>query len=252
MLTLVGTAASAALSAPGPEPTLASTRVLVLRPTSTTVEPATLDVIASLLSVALADERGAPGGRLDVVTAGDVEKMANLAAERSTVGCDSSSCLGEIAAAMGTRYVIFGDANKLGSLTIITLNVFDADESRSIIRKSVELDDVAQLPSRLRAIVPALAAPLLAPPNSSRALTTPEPSKSPLRLVWTIVGVTAGLAIAGVSVGYDVTADSSKNFTLDLVDFVGPGGVVVGLGVAVVGVFFSPFSDPTPIGSVIE
>lgn len=230
-----------ALSAQAAEPT----RVLVLRPTSTTVEASTLDIMTSLLSVELAQQRGQSGNRLDVVTASDVEKMATLAAEKSTVGCDTSSCLGEIAAAMGTRYVIFGDANKLGTLTIVTLNVFDADEARSITRKSLELDDVAQLPTRLRAIVPELAAPLLTSPHDDKKPTTT--TAAPVNWAsgaWSVGGVALGVVAVVGGVAFDVASDTSKNFALDGGDFIGPGLVVGGLVVGAVALFANPFDAP--------
>lgn len=223
-------------------------RILVLKPTSTTVEPATLEVVASLLSVELAGQRGVGGERFDVLTAADVEKLASLTAEKANLGCDTSGCLAEIAAAMGTRYVLFGDANKLGSLTVITLSVFDAEDTRSLIRKSIEVDDVGLLPAKLRALVPELAGAVLPMTSTSTPSTPPTASTSaPLSpLVWTIGGAALGVAIAAGGLAWDTQAPSSKNGKLDLVlDSIGPAAYVVGAGVVAVAFLVNPL-EPAP------
>src|SRR5688572_14276841 len=97
-------------------------RVLVLEPTGDEVEASVRAAVASLVSIELAKNQG-----LEVVASTDVKKMAALEAEKQTLGCDDAgSCLAELAGAMGARYVVFGDAAKLGSLTVINLSLFDS------------------------------------------------------------------------------------------------------------------------------
>jgi hypothetical protein len=151
---------------------------------------------------------------------------------------------------MGTRYVLFGDANKLGSLTVVTLSVFDAEDTRSLIRKSIEVDDVGLLPGKLRALVPELAGavlPMRASTSTAPPSTAPPTASTPLPpLVWTVGGVALGAAIAGAGFAWDTLAPSSRNGKLDIVlDSIGPAAYVEGAGVVVVALVVNPL-EPAP------
>lgn len=79
--------------------------------------------------------------RFDVVTSEDMRRALSLEADRQEAGCDTSSCLEEIAGAMGAQLVVFGDITVLGDATLLTLNLFDTAAVRSIARTSAEIDD---------------------------------------------------------------------------------------------------------------
>ena len=56
-------------------------------------------------------------------------------------GCDegSTSCLAELAGAMGARLVLFGDLGKLGDTTVVSLNLFLSDQAQSAGRETVRV-----------------------------------------------------------------------------------------------------------------
>lgn len=84
-----------------------------------------------------------------VVSGEDVRRMMELEANKQLVGCEAESCLAEIAGAMGARYVIFGDVSPLGSQTLISMTLFDAQDVKALKRVSVTLVEVEQLPKEL-------------------------------------------------------------------------------------------------------
>ena len=72
----------------------------------------------------------------------DLRRMMDLEAEKQSLGCDESSCLLEIAAALGTRYVVWGSVGELGKLVVVTVNLFDSDVQRSVNRDSGQAQGV--------------------------------------------------------------------------------------------------------------
>lgn len=52
------------------------------------------------------------------------------------MGCGDSSCLAEIAGAMGAEFVVFGDVGKLGETFVINLNLFDNNAVRPSVGRS--------------------------------------------------------------------------------------------------------------------
>ncbi len=57
---------------------------------------------------------------------------AQLGAEQQAVGCDTSTCLAEIANAMGARYVAYTRVVRLGDIHLMRVDVFDNTTSQSI------------------------------------------------------------------------------------------------------------------------
>jgi hypothetical protein len=233
--------------AAGPPSAPARTRVLVLEPTSTNVDKATLETATSLMSVALAKL-----DRLDVISSAEVKKMAELEAGKQQVGCDSTGCLAELAGAMGARLVVFGDAGRLGSLTILNLSLFDAEKATSVNRVSIKAAALEELPEKIEVAARELVSPVLAEPSAQvtaaavRDATPPQTSAGGGgSALWT-VGVAGGVVlVAGVL--FDVFSPTSTDDELSGFDFVGPGLVAVGLGVGAAALLFDPFaSEPAP------
>ena len=221
-----------------PTPTATSTtaarpRVLVLEPTSTVIDPATRGTIANLIIVEVAREK-----RLDVISAADVKRLAELEGEKQASGCSSSDCLAELAGALGARYVVFGDVGPLGKQYLLNLNLFDSQTASAVNRATVRFAGVEELPDLMPKAVATLIAPLA---NSSTTTTTPttttaanptppNPPKPPGEapspvLSWGLVG--AGGALFAVGVAVDALSPTSSNHRPDGVDF----GTVIAMGV---------------------
>lgn len=128
-------------SAPGPVPPANPpvTSVLVLDLTPGDVPANTAKLLTELVS-----DRVSHSG-VKTVSASDLRRVAELAADRSAAGCDTSSCLAEIANAMGVDLVVFGDVGKLGDAYIVSLRLFDSRAAESVARENIQATTFEQL-----------------------------------------------------------------------------------------------------------
>jgi hypothetical protein len=85
---------------------------------------------------------------IEVVSQAEIKKMVALEAARSDVGCDTSSCLAELAGALGAQLVLFGSVSQLGKTTTVALSLFDSRSSQ-IVRDTLTVNDVGRLPDEL-------------------------------------------------------------------------------------------------------
>lgn len=252
-----------------------NTRVLVLEPTGDQVEPQTRKTIAQLLSVELQSISG-----FDVITRDDVQKMMELEAEKQAAGCDDSSCLAELAGAMGAELVIFGDVGKLGSVMILTFNLFDSAAAKSTNRVNMKVKGLEEIPDKIPGVVKQLlqgvqhggdgsaAAPAPAPPKTEKPAASPaaksdaEPADSAPQAQqasaapasggsamasvwrWGLVGVGGSLITAGFL--FDAASPTSADQQLDAFDFMWVYTGVVGGGMAALGLLFNPFASDAP------
>lgn len=132
------TASSAGVAAPAPAPAPTSSPP----PAATTAERAlllVLDVDAAHLATVDRDGLGEAltlglTQRLDL----EVQSMralaarAQLGAEQQAAGCDTSSCLAEIANAMGARYVAYSRVVRLGDNQLMRIDIFDSNTGRTV------------------------------------------------------------------------------------------------------------------------
>ncbi|MDP2342256.1 MAG: hypothetical protein Q8O67_14965 [Deltaproteobacteria bacterium] len=212
-------------------------RLLVLEPSSEVVNKPTLNTIASLMLVELSKQHG-----LDVISASDVKRLAELEGEKQSMGCADTSCLAELAGAMGARYVVFGDVGQLGSLIILNLNLFDSSKATAVNRTTVQANGVEDLPSKLAAGLRELTAPLNAGGGAAAATTTttetpPAVKGEPPSAALTYGLIGGGVAVALAGGGFDLLSPTSDdNGKLDGFDFIGPTVMVAGIGVAIAGV----------------
>lgn len=133
--------------------------------------------------------------RLDVVSGQELKGLADLAAEKQSVGCDDA-CLLELAGAMDARLVVTGFVGKLGSLIVVNLSLFDAEKARAVGRSTIEAESVEQLPGKLdRALDEMLAA---LPKRKPRVV--PSSGGPPVVALGLIGGGAVG-ALVGVGLG---------------------------------------------------
>jgi hypothetical protein len=182
--------------------------------------------------------------RLDVISAAEVRRLAELEGERQTIGCNDTSCLAELAGAMGARYVVFGDVGTLGSLVVMNLNLFDGATTQAISRVTVQSEGIGGLPAALPARIKVLAQPLIARIELKGGTTTttttlvgdataPVVAEGGSAAPWIVLSSGVGLVVVGGLV--DGLSPTSANGQLDPVDFVGPVGYLGGVAVAAVG-----------------
>jgi hypothetical protein len=138
---------------------------------------------------------------LDVVANADVRQMMALEGTKQEMGCGDASCLAELAGALGARFVVFGSVGRLGTKTILHINLFDSSTTQSTGREFVEVTDPGELP----AVLPPHIRKLLTRTYEEPGFTLPsEPvttvQRSPLPMVL------AGGGAAAVVVGGIVAA----------------------------------------------
>lgn len=85
----------------------------------------------------------------EVLSSRDLAAAASLEADRQAAGCDTSSCLMEIAEAMGADLLAYGDVVRLNKVMLVTLNVFDAKAGKAIGRDQVKVSDLDALPDAI-------------------------------------------------------------------------------------------------------
>lgn len=171
-----------ALSVPAEKP-----RVLVLD-----LEASGVDAQQAKLINGLITESMSRFDRFEVTSSADVRQLVEVEANRSESGCDTASCLAEIAGAIGARWVVFGNVGKLGKLTVLTMSPFDTAQAKAVGRERIEAEEIETLP---HAIDVALATMMGEP------VPPPPPAKGPsAMLIGGAVGAGAG-AITAVALG---------------------------------------------------
>lgn len=111
---------------------------------------------------------------LAVLSGAEIRSLAELESEKAAMGCDDSSCLAELAGALGARYVLTGRVAALGELKILQLSVFDAEKGVPIFRKAINAKSIEQFIEVLPPAVDEILRPLNK--KSTPASATPPPS----------------------------------------------------------------------------
>ena len=197
-------------AAPAPQPPK-KIRTLVMDLKSNGVDADTVETISGLIAVTLDGD-----ARLEVLSGADVRQMIELESQKQAMGCaDDSSCLADVAGALGAELVVFGAAGKLGRLYNLNINLFDSSQSRSVGRVAVQAGSVEELPQQLRPALQQLVRKALAARSPdgvaptedvddtarTDAIDTPPPaaaSTGPGALPFVVAGVGAGVFVLGV------------------------------------------------------
>jgi hypothetical protein len=164
--------------------------VLSLEPTGVTEDEA--KILDGMIANALTRHES-----VQVVTADELQQMMELEGEKQAMGCDTTSCLGEIAGAMGARFVLFGKAGVFGELFVVQLNLYDSEAARAVTREEIKADSLDVVAERVQPAVDALVSHITGEP----AVPVAESGVSPLLLVGAGVGAAGVLAAAGTGVG---------------------------------------------------
>jgi hypothetical protein len=174
-------------------------KVLVLDLHALNDESATASLINGVVASAVSDHK-----ELQVTSADDVRQMLSLAAQKQAVGCDDSSCLSEIAGAIGARYVVHGSLGKLGDSVVVNLALFDAQAATALGKKTIQAATVEQLPAEIRPAVDELVADIPGAAKIERAhedvehrAHEPGSASSLIGPVGVGLGVVGALALLG-------------------------------------------------------
>jgi TolB-like protein len=98
---------------------------------------------------------------LEVISASEVQQMADLSAERIAAGCDEESCLAEFASALDAQYVLLGKIGRLDKTLVLTLKLFDAKASKAVDRRTVKGMNRTVVMDQIDGAIENIIAPLL-------------------------------------------------------------------------------------------
>ncbi|MBL93453.1 MAG: hypothetical protein CMH56_16755 [Myxococcales bacterium] len=174
-------------------------RVLFLDLTAALVKPEEAKILTDMVSAELGQY-----DEYEAITSTDLRQMAALEAEKQSVGCSDSSCLAELAGAMGARYVIFGSVGKLGEKFILTLNLFDSVEAKAVSRNVVKAKELGAMSDK----VPSALSELLRGKKLRNDMATADPAEEgrPFPVVRVLSGSALAAVGAGLALGWGLPA----------------------------------------------
>ena len=166
---------------------------------SSSDEPSLAQTVTKLLTVELSHRN------YDVLSSRDLAAAANVEADRQAAGCDTTSCLMEIAEAMGADLLAYGDVVRLNKTLLVTLNVFDAKAGKAVGRDQLKVADLDALPDAVAASLNRLLGETAPPPV---AAPSAGPSLGP---VVTIAGASVGVVgLVSAVLAYGANGDKAS------------------------------------------
>jgi len=149
-------------AAAGP-PVADAVLVLDLRPMGVAAEDTR--VVDGLVAAAVATTVGRlpADARPLVHTSEELRTLSDVEARRTLVGCDdgSSTCIAELAGALGARYVVSGTLGRLEGDVVLQLSLLDTSTTRTLSRGNVTRTSVSALATAVPAVVDELLRPLV-------------------------------------------------------------------------------------------
>lgn len=157
-------------------------------------------------------------GLVKVMTPRDVQAVVGAERQRQLLGCtdDSSSCIAELAGALGAEALVVGDLTQVGATLQLTVKVVDARDARVLFATLERLkteEEVLDVLDRLARVAAERVHTVLRPgvplPRPVLAAPAPPKSKAPLALV----GVGAA-AVVGGAVAWGLAAADYQALTV--------------------------------------
>lgn len=161
--------------------------------------------IAAFCSQNFAEQLATRG--LSVITEREVSALLGLERQKQLLGCDadSSSCVAELANALGVDGMIFGDVVKLGTTYQLNIKIVRAANGERIAGKTTrvsrEEDLLDAMTDAANELAPAIRVAFgQAPANIEAVQTTRSTAGGPKLKLWVPVGV--GVVLAGVGTAF--------------------------------------------------
>ncbi|AKQ65536.1 hypothetical protein A176_002448 [Myxococcus hansupus] len=120
----------------------------------------------------LITSRLAESSKLRVLSQWDVESALDAAGQKKLEGlksCERGDCVEELVKLTGARYVVAGRLDRFGDHYLLTANLLDTTEGRSLARPRAEADDAEDLLRTAKAVSDQLFAVLVSPEESVAA-----------------------------------------------------------------------------------
>jgi TolB-like protein len=113
------------------------------------VSPEETKILGGMVTAQLGEDR-----RLDVLSGQEMRRMIDLEAQKQAMGCEQDqSCLAEIADALGVRYLVSGNASRVGNLLRLNLSLLDVDAAKVVSREEVQARDLYALNRRMPLVI---------------------------------------------------------------------------------------------------
>lgn len=171
-------------------------QILVLDLSTGNLDPVEVTLLDGLVVQALSRHDA-----LQVLSSRDIQQMVDVEAQKQVLGCDTESCLAEIAGAMGARYVVYGQVGKLGGVVLLQLNLFDSLEGKSVSREKVEAPDMAVLGRLVEPTADRLVTRLTGVATAD-SVAAPAETEGALPAGWLVAGAGgAGVLVGAAAVG---------------------------------------------------
>ena len=139
-----------------------------------------------------------------VVGQKDVNQMLSMEQQKQLAGCSDTSCLIEIAGALGTKYTIDGTVGIVGSSNILSLTLLDTTKAAVVSRKTAIIKgEREQLLGSVSKLLRDLMEPVskASSPSPPTTVSTPTATKeypmNPYKF-WGHVGAWSGLGVVGL------------------------------------------------------
>jgi hypothetical protein len=158
------------------------------------------DDMAGFYSEHFAAQLAAQKG-LRVMTQKDIGVLLGIERQKQLLGCDetSSSCLGELAGAMGAEAIATGDIAKVGAAYQVNIKLITTADARVVFVRSSQL-----LPAEEQIVAELNTA---AVEGTKQLLSVVRPNDAgSTRLLWSVIPVALGAIAGGVSAGLLVDA----------------------------------------------
>jgi hypothetical protein len=141
--------------------------------------------------------------QLRVVGQKDVSQMLSLEQQKQLAGCTDTSCIVEIAGALGTKYTIDGTVGIVGSSNVLSLTLLDTSKATVVSRKTAIIKgEREQLLGSVAKLLRELLEPLSLPTGQRKQSTeaTVQAESYPMNpyKLWGHVGVWGGLGMLGL------------------------------------------------------
>ncbi len=146
------TSATDPASAADPSEGATPKTLLVMSFSSTGVESSAKTAVEDLTAAAMLKTKA-----FKVVTSADLTKMLELEAQKFEAGCDSTSCLAEVADAMGADLIVTGRMARLGERIILKLSLMEPATATTVALETVNVDALEAFGPALQPIANAFA-----------------------------------------------------------------------------------------------
>lgn len=211
---------------------------------------------AKSLTEAIAAELQARGF-FEVISQQDIQTLLGLERQKQLVGCadDGASCLTELSAALGARFVLSGSLSRLGTAWQLTLTTLDTQKGQALGRSTRVAFELEALRATLGLqVAEATATPPPAPPSKVLPFTliAVGAASTLFGLVWGTLQLSAEQQLAaeldrGATTPGRLRLISDYEAELRLLrtqQLIAVGALVAGAGLAVTGVLLLPKDAP--------